>query len=419
MLTRLKPHYGWIVAVAGAISVLATSNFQYTFGVFVRPLTDTFSWSRSAVSGIASLRSVFFGSVSPVAGSLCDRYGPRKLVLAGVILSGAGYILGSRITELWQAYLFLGMMTGIATGLGYPPVLTTVTRWFGGRASAANGIVLSGFGLAQIMLPPLATYLITTSSWSFCFLMLGCGVLVIGTVAWLFIRRAPAAVPASLPGPAAGPQRAGAHAAPAGPALSLAQAVHTRAFGTLFALYILYAMCFQFLTVHIVAAAMDAGVTAEPAALVLTLIGVTNTVARLGIGWTTGRFSERHLLIASLGLQVPMFFLLMMVRQPPALYAVALVYGLAYGCLAPMVPTLVRDIFGTKSLGGIFGTMNSAYSAGMALGPYLGGYIFDTTHSYEIAFASAGVAMAIAFALSLTIKYPAERRRVPASTPPA
>lgn len=186
-----KLSYGWVVAIAGAGMLLAAGNFLYTFGVFVKPLINKFGWSRAAISGCVSTRSIVTASISPIAGSLSDRYGARKFILPGIFLVGLSYLLVSRITSLWHLYFFLSLLTGVGMAALFVPTVATVTKWFGGKSALANGIVMSGFSMAQIILPPIATYLIVQHGWETCFVILGLAAWVLGSMAWFFIRTPP------------------------------------------------------------------------------------------------------------------------------------------------------------------------------------------------------------------------------------
>ena len=183
--------HGWVVAIAGACVLLVAGNFQYSFGVFVKPLIDKFGWSRAAISGCVSVRSVVSGLTSPLIGTFSDKYGPKIFILLGIFLIGLSYLLTSRINSLWQLYLFLGILTGIGISCELVPAISTATRWFGRKAALANGVVFSGFSMAQIILPPVATYIIVQQGLGTCFIILGLAAWLLGSVAWYFIKPPP------------------------------------------------------------------------------------------------------------------------------------------------------------------------------------------------------------------------------------
>jgi MFS family permease len=396
---RGKLSYGWVVALVGSVIVLATGNFQYAVGVFLKPLISRFGWSRAAISGSVSTMSIMTGVLGPVTGSLSDKYGPRKLIFIGVVLAGLGYLLSSLISNLWQLYLFMGILFGIGGGFILTPVIATVGRWFGGRAGLANGIVMSGFGLAQMLLPPVATYIIFQYSWQTCFIILGIGAWGVGMLAWGFMKNPPLDVG----------DVSKATKTPATDSYTLSESLRTKAFWILFLIQVVTAMCFQMLIVHIVAAAIDTGITPEEAAIILTVGGITGIAGRLVLGGLASKIGNKIVLTLCLATQVPALFFLAGASDLHGFYIIAAVYGLAYGGVVPVVLAMAASFFGTKSIGYILGTLQLSYTGGMAFGPFLAGYIFDVTESYSAAFLSAAAVTAIAFLFSLLLKRPREK----------
>ena len=402
-----KLTYGWVSAIAGAFILLFAGNFLYSFGVLLKPLNDYFGWSRAAISGVVSIRSIMSAIASPVAGIMGDRYGAKRIILIGIFLAGVSYLLTSRITNLWQLYLFLGVLTGIGMSAFVVQIVATVTRWFGGKSALANGIVLSGFGWAQVILPPVATYLILQYGWERCFIILGAVALVMGTVAWSFIKTRPKirSEPLLEPMPRNAPEDIGIR-----PRVkedyTLSEALHTPSLWILFLVLLIVAAACQMVVVHIVAAAIDLDITPEAAAIILTLNGVTNTLGRLTAGVLAVKIGNKTVLTLSLAVQSLILILLSRAGSLNSFYVLATIHGLAYGAVTPLVPSLAGDLFGTRAIGAIFGTTNAAYTAGAAIGPLLAGYIFDRTGGYSLAFISAAIGMAIALVLLLLIKPP-------------
>jgi len=407
---RGKLSYGWIVALAGGITVLAAANFQYSFGVFLKPLINQFGWSRTAISGCVSARSILSGVMSPISGNLSDRYGPRKLIFVGVLLVGLGYLSASRISSLWQLYFSLSILTGIGIGFFFTPVVATATKWFGGKSGLANGIVMSGFGMAQIIIPPVATYLILQYSWETCFIILGMATLGVGIIAWSFIRNPPQSMTNPPPGkPTGAGEVSKDEKTPATDYYTLSEALRTPTLWLMLLIYMTTAICYQMVVIHIVVAAIDTGITPEAAALILTLGGITNTAGRLIVGGLANKFGTKIVLALCLAVQAPVLFFLAGASDLHVFYIIATVFGFAYAGTSPIMPTMAAVLFGTRSVGSIFGTLNLAYTTGVAIGPLLAGYIFDATGSYSAAFLSAAVAMAISFILCLLLKQPKKK----------
>ena len=404
---KSKLFYGWVVAIAGAVVVLAASNFQYTFGVFVQPLIDKFGWSRTAISGCASIRSLAGGTASPVVGVLSDKYGPRKFILGGIFLVGSGYLLASRITSLWHMYIFLSLFIGIGGMILFIPAVSIATRWFGGKATLANGIVMSGFGFAQIILPPVATYIILKFGLEACFILLGITAWVLGSAAWHFIRIPPGEVNVLQP-------ESFKHVSPETNAAlpevkrqyRLSEILRNKTFWLLFVIFMVVASCYQMIIIHIVAAAIDTGITYEAAAVILTLSGITCTVGRLAVGFVANKIGNKTTLSICLAIQALLLYPLAGASDLVVFYAVTAIYTLGYGGVAPLIPALAGEYFGTRQIGSIFGVLTIAYTSGAAIGPLVAGYIFDITGSYYIAFLYAGVVMVVALILSLALRLP-------------
>ncbi len=405
--TKSKLYYGWVVAIAGAVAVMAAANFQYTFGVFVQPMIDKFGWTRAAISGSASVRSIAAGIASPLVGVLSDKYGPRKFILGGIILVGAGYLLASRITDLWHLYILLSLFIGIGMVTLFIPTVSIVTRWFGGKATLANGVVMSGFGFAQIILPPVATYIILKFGLEACFIFLAIIAWVMGSIAWHFIRTPPGAVNTLQPESfKPGPPETGKALPEANRQYKLSDVLRKKTFWILFVIFMIVANSYQMIMLHIVAAAIDAGITYGAAAVILTLSGITCTVGRLTAGLVANKIGNKTTLALCLAIQALFLFPLAGASDLVVFYAVTAIYALGYGAVTPLIPALAGEYFGTRQIGSIFGILAIAYTSGAAIGPLLAGYVFDVTGSYDIAFLYAGVVMVVAFIVSLALKMP-------------
>jgi len=404
---REKRSYGWVVAIAGAFLLLFGANLQYTFGVFVKPLINKFGWSRAAISGCVSARSITSGLISPMVGILTDRYGPRKIIPVGVFIVGLSYLLASRITSIWQLYLFLSVLTGIGVSTLLVPAIATAIRWFGSKSAMAIGIVMTGFSLAQMVVPPIATYLILRYSLEICFITLGVAAWVFGLGISYFIKSAPQV------GPEKDTSKASEVLTEIENEYTISEALRSTSLWSMFAVNVVAAACYQMVVVHVVASAIDVGITPEAAAIILTLSGITSALGRVLFGALAGKFGNRLVVVLCLGIQVPALFFLAGAKDLQVFYIVALVYGLGYGGLMPIIPTLAGSFFGTKAIGSVFSLLNTSYQVGVATGPFLAGYIFDVTGSYYMAFLSATIAMGATFLLSLILKPP--QRKPPAA----
>jgi MFS family permease len=395
--------------MAGCLIIFSGGNLQYVYGVSLKPIIDKFHWSRAATAGGPAVRSLMSGILHPVAGILSDRYGARKSLMAGIILVGLSFILLSRITGLWQLYALLGISMAIGMSAVYTPIVAAVSKWFGGRAALPIGIVLSGYGLGQMLLPPVVTQIILRYGWETAFVIVGLLTWGIGTLAWSFVRNPPdhkLNASSFESARVTTPDEAAKIQASTEDAYTLPQALRTPTFWIIFIVYAVAAMWYQMIMIHIVAAATDIGFSPGSAALILTLSGITNTIGRLGLGAIAGRVGNKTILIIAMAVQVPTLFILAGARDLSVFYIAAMIHSFAYGGTTPVILTLVGSSFGTRSAGAIIGTLTVAYTIGTATGPFVAGYIFDVTGSYYTAFSVAAITMAAAFILSLLIKPP-------------
>lgn len=189
--SKPKFFYGYIIVGAGFVISLLTVGTYTSFGVFFKPLSSEFGWTRAMTSGAYSLNMILWGSLSIITGRLNDRFGPRIVITACGFIFGAGYLLMSRISALWQFYLFYGVIIAIGLSGCFTPIASTITRWFTKRRGLATGIVISGIGVGTIIIPPLASQLISIYGWRTSYTILGITTLVLLIISAQFLRRDP------------------------------------------------------------------------------------------------------------------------------------------------------------------------------------------------------------------------------------
>jgi MFS family permease len=403
---------GWISAAAASFLMFAAGNFQYIFGVFVPPLVGHFGWTRAEISWSVTIRNIVSSITMPVAGSLADRSSVKKYIIAGIFIVGLSYFLCSRISSLWQLYGSVGILTGAGISLLVIPTVATISRWFGKKAAIPNGIVYAGFGLALMALPPIATWVILRYSWQVCFTSFSVLAIAGGTLSWFFIKEAPELPEQTLSTPAQpyGDKNPIETVSAGSEQWTFSSASRTRALWSLVLINVVVGICFQIIAIHIVAAAIDEGIAAQAAAVILTFIGFTNTAGRLIVSSLAIKFGNKTILVVCLAIQCVLLFFLAGAGTLPVFLIIGGIYGLFYGGIPPMMPTVTAEYFGTKSFGRIFSVVNMAYNIGAAIGPLAAGYIFDITGRYYLAFMSGGIAMALALVLGLALRTPQMKR---------
>ncbi|MFC1937989.1 MFS transporter, partial [Chloroflexota bacterium] len=127
--------YGYIIIAAAFCIIGLNMGTNRSFGVFLEPVLSEFGWSRAVISGAFTLCLVVSGLLAIVAGRLTDRFGPRLVVIVCALFMGSGYLLMSQVSNIWQLYLFYGVLGGIGMSGFMAPLSSLVARWFVKRRS--------------------------------------------------------------------------------------------------------------------------------------------------------------------------------------------------------------------------------------------------------------------------------------------
>ena len=389
--------YGWVVVGVGIVVTCIGLGAMLSLSVFLRPMVDAMGWSRSGISVAALLNFLCMGVGSFAWGALSDRFGTRAVVLSGGVLLGLGLVTASRAATLGQFQLLFGVIVGFAAGSLYTPMTATTTRWFTRHRSLAVSLVSAGLSLGSSTAAPLARWLISSYDWRF-------AMLVIGDVAWLVI------VPAALlvRDPARRP--AGATADAEAVRLTVGQAFRTPQFAAIAFTFFACCAAHSGPIFHMVTHAIDHGVPAMIAATVLSAAGVASLGGKIVCGLVADRAGAKRVLVAGLALQALALSFYLLVRETAGFYALALVFGFSYGGVMPLYAILVREYFGDRIMGTIFGAVALASTLGMALGPWAGGWLYDRLGSYAWLFAGSAAIGLGAATIALTFRAPARAR---------
>lgn len=388
-------------------------------GVFFKPMLADFGWTRAMLSGAFAVASLLMGGLAPLTGALADRYGPRRFIAMQALSMMAGYILLSRVGALWQVYLIFILFLGLGRSAGMGSIIPTIPRWFEAKRGLSQGLVQAGGGLGTIILPPLVAYLILSRDWRFAFVVSG---ILVGMAtllaAWVY-RRRPQDLGLLPDGKTASDlldqssSESKGHAAsrvhPAGKALDLRQALTTRSLWQLFAVAATAGFSHQLITVHLVPHATDKGFSTATAAIFMSVLGIANMLGKLTMGVVSDYIGRQRALMICLGTAASLLLWLTVAEEMWAFYLFAAIYGFAYGGWMPLFPTFTADLFGVRSLGVIYGTVSAANAVGAASGVFLGGYVFDVTHSYVIAFVLAAAFLALGVGLLASLRRPREQ----------
>ena len=371
---------------------------QYSFGVFFKPILNEFGWTRAETSGPYSLSMIIYGVLCIVAGRLSDRFGPRLVVTLSGLIAGAGYLLMSQISALWQLYIFFGIMAAAGTST-YVPLASTLTRWFGKRRGLVNGIAVSGVGLGIAILPPIATNLITSYGWRTALLIVGGALLASIMIMAQFLRSEPDKGEPTK----ADNGKVESKSPPSDEGFTMQKAIRTRQLWIICIPFFFSGFFFQSAMVHIVPHVTDLGISAITSASVMTVIGVIGTTGRISMGFISDRIGNKAMLIISFALVSVSFWELLIAKELWMLYLFAVLFGFFSG-IGVLVSPVAAEYFGLKSLGVISGIVTFAWAIGGAIGPTAAGNIFDVSNSYFTAFTLSAILSLIAVIILLQLK---------------
>jgi MFS family permease len=384
--------YGWWIVAGSFLTLLVAVGLGiYAPPVFLVPLQEHFGWSRAAISGGPSLAALVTGLLSPVVGSWVDRYGPRRLMAFGAVVMAITFALFGAMQSLWQLYAISVIASLGVSCTAFIPNQTLISSWFERRAGLAMGIALAGIGIGGLTIAPLGALLIEQVGWRLAYVGLACLVpLVVLPTALLLVRNDPADLGLRPDGDATdADERAGrdgaSEAKRAG--LELSEALRSRNFWILALFNFLRVFGVTSLIGHLAAYLSDVGFERQLAAGALGFVVGVSVFGRLGSGFLADRLPRKWIACGVVSAQAAAMPLLFAVTSFGVLPAFVILFGLAQGGGAVLLPLLVGHAFGLRAFGRILGAMMIAATFGGALGPVLTGWIFDRTGSYELAFA--------------------------------
>ena len=394
---RPAPFYGWVV-VGTAFSVLFMAyGAQFSFGVFFSALLEEFGWSRGALSGAFALYAFGYSGLAVVSGHLTDRWGPRAVIAVGGAFLGAGWIAMSATSAIWHPYVFYGVVAAIGMSTANVPCSATVARWFVRRRGLATGLATAGGSLGAFCLPPLAQILVSGVGWRRAYVIFGAAILLSLNLLAPLMKRDPEGLGFTPDGGA----RAEHTAAPSarGSDYTMREAMRTRTFWVLFALFAATWIPIFAPLVHLVPLARGLGVDPLVAATLVSALGMAGILGRLFMGSLSDRIGRRSAIGIGLVLQILAFLGFAVAGALPGLYAASIAFGFSYGAVASLFPAIVADFFGREQAGSLVGLLFAMSGSMAALGPLGAGFIYDRTGSYDPAWVASAALNVVALGL--------------------
>lgn len=390
--------YGWLLVLVGFLGNLVHDGVSFwTFGLFLKPVSEELGTSRTALTLAFSLFVATVYSVGIVIGPLLDRYGPRFLMAAGALLCGASLLGLSQVTSLGQFYLlYILVGLGVACFGGLVPD-TVVAKWFVRHRGRATALVTMGFSTSGFVVAPGIQYLISHFGWRSAWLALGLMAWALLIVpALLFMRRQPEDMGLLPDGePDRAPQPSGATSAsqatealaPPGkePTWSLKEALRTPALWLIIVSFNLGYLSGPGFLVHLVPYLTDKGFGPGLATTTLGLFAFFMTLSKPFWGLLAERIHVRYCTIAACLASAVGLTLVVYAGSTWAILLLVVAYALARGGYVVLHALTWANYFGRSFLGTIRGVLLPLNLVSLGGGPLFAAFVYDVTHSYQMA----------------------------------
>ncbi|WP_374377373.1 MFS transporter [Dongia sp.] len=387
--------YRWVIVAAGAVLGCVAVGGMFALPVFLRPISEETGWSVTGISSAMTLGFLAMAFGSMAWGALSDRIGPGPVVLGGSVLLALSMALAARAQSLIEFQIIFGLLVGLATAAIFAPMMACVTGWFETQRALAVSLVSAGMGVAPMTMAPLAAWLVSHHDWRTALFTIAaiCAAIMIPTA--LLVRRPPALAQAA---PAAAMTTSGESE------MSVGRALRSPQFVILLATNFFCCATHSGPIFHTVSYAVTCGIPLIAAVSIYSVEGLAGMGGRIVFGLMGDRFGAKRVLVAGLLAQGIGALAYVFASQLIAFYIVAAAFGFIYGGIMPLYAVLARDNFPLKMMGTVIGGSAMAGSLGMALGPVVGGWIYDSFASYHGLYVAAFGMGILAFLIALTFK---------------
>ncbi len=383
--------YGWIVLIACFLTTIMASGTMMAFGVFINPLVDDMGWSHSQLSFTYALSSIVSGIGVLAIGSYMHVYSLRLLFVIGVFINGFGLYMTSTVTTLEGFYFWYGFVAAFGRSTFFISTATLITRWFEQRRGMAMGLTMAGNGIGPFIFSPVVTWLIVRWDWQTAFVSISVTMTLMLVLAYLMMRNHPhdmglrpygATTDPVTPSPPVKQTRA--QPAPADPSVGSlwSRVLRHQGFWTLSLINFFCCVCHSIPLVHTVGFAQSAGLSAFTASWVLSIMGLTSVIGRIFWGFFADRHGARLTLMLTLFMQGAFMLWLIGTQDPIVFFLYAIVWGFGYGGVGTQYGVVARELYGTRLFGPGYSGQNCFAMVGMAVGGFLGGYLYDVSQTY-------------------------------------
>jgi sugar phosphate permease len=412
---RGRMHYAWVVAGVTFLSLLSSAGIGATRAVLVLPLEREFGWDRATISLALSINLLLFGLCGPFAGAIMARFGVRRVMLTALVTLAVAVSLSTLMQSSWQLVLLWGVMVGLGSGaMALVLGATVAARWFVQRRGLVTGLFAASTATGQLVFLPLQASIIEFAGWRTAVLLVAGVAITVAVIVGIFMRDDPRQVglQAYGAGSEAEPVLTPRHGALSANPFKLA--VQTLGDGLRIPDFWLlsgsFAICgattVGLISVHLIPASVEHGLTEVTAASMLAAMGVFDLVGTTASGWLSDRIDPRKLLVWYYTLRGLALLFLPAAYQlgAPALAGFVVFYGLDWVATVPPTVKLVSERFGKDRVGPVFGWIFAAHQLGGSAAAFGAGLAHSWLGDYLLAFLVAGGLSILAAGLILGIR---------------
>ena len=397
----------WIILSAGFVVLFFSGGSRFAFGLMLKPMSEDLGWSRSSLSLAVASFMVVLAVALPFIGRLVDRHDMRYILATAGIVAAIGLSLMGMVNAAWQVILFYGVIYALGNaGTSTAIIGVLIVRWFERGRGIATSVAVSGNAVGQLVIIALLASLLAIVGWRTTYVALGIAYLVILVPVVLIFIRAKSRSERKV----AVEQDVNEAIGPVPAAFPMRTVLGSRQFWVLLAVFFICGLQDFFVATHIVAFALDQGVSPVLSGNILALMGVMGLAGVLLSGAMSDRFGAVLPTALCFLLRIAIFGFIVYFQNTAAIIVFALLYGLTFLITAPLTVIFAGNIFGTRRLGTISGLITMVHHIGGGLGALLGGVMFETWGSYDEVFVLMFALSAVGMAFTMLIR---ERPVVP------
>lgn len=411
--------YGWKnVIVLFVIYMFTLGLVFYGFSVIFPAMIKSLGWNRGAASIAHTINALLMGFLAPLVAVSINKIGTKKTISVGTTVLLVGLVLlGTVVSQLWQWIILWGIVVSFGfVFCGIVPIQSTLMFWFDKKRGTAIGIVMTGAALGGFLAQPFYTWLMAlTNTWQAGWLA-GALFALIALIFGFFIISKPEDVGQHADGLNPDEIKTGEggieHASRTyrtTTSWTLKQALGTPKLWFIMIIMIGFVMPLFLVTTHGVLHMTDQGLSKMQAASVLSSVILGSGLVRFPAGWLGDRIEPRWIITVALGLALIMLLGMWKITNFKAIVVAGMIFGFGYGCQIIMIPTLIANYYGADTFPSIQGVIGPIMIVFCATVPVGGGYIFEETGSYDLAFIILSIVLLISFVVSFFLSPPIKK----------